>query len=145
MLFAANVQRGALTVNYMIVIYWQTTKALIILNRYSKTCLKGPLKKETKIGFQDQSSLNGGQMYCRMLHGEHSAILSTFIKLPFVMKTFVLSVFEWPLRTGFTVHNLVLTFIVYRCPKHSYYSCIHAKGVFSYITVQVDFYDEQKR
>ena len=34
---------------------------------------------------------------------EHSAILSTFIKLPFVFKTFVLSIFEWPLKTGFTV------------------------------------------
>ena len=34
---------------------------------------------------------------------EHSAILSTFIKLPFDYKTFVLSIFEWPLRTGFTV------------------------------------------
>ena len=30
---------------------------------------------------------------------EHSAILSTFIKLPFVLKTFILSVFEWPLKT----------------------------------------------
>ena len=35
--------------------------------------------------------------------GEHSAILSTFIKLPFVMKIFVLSIFEWSLKTGFTV------------------------------------------
>ena len=34
---------------------------------------------------------------------EHSAILSTFIKLPFVLKTFVLSIFEWLLKTGFTV------------------------------------------
>ena len=34
---------------------------------------------------------------------EHSAILSTFIKLPFVFKTFFLSIFEWPLKTGFTV------------------------------------------
>ena len=34
---------------------------------------------------------------------EHSAILSTFIKLPFVFKTTVLSIFEWPLKTGFTV------------------------------------------
>ena len=38
-----------------------------------------------------------------MLQGEHSAILSTFIKLPFVIKIFVLSIFEWPLKTGFTV------------------------------------------
>ena len=30
-------------------------------------------------------------MYCDMLQGEHSAILLTFIKLPFVIKTFVLS------------------------------------------------------
>ena len=36
--------------------------------------------------------------------GEHSAILSTFIKLPYVFKTFVLSIFEWPLKTGFTVY-----------------------------------------
>ena len=44
--------------------------------------------KKTKTGFQDQFSLNGGQKYCRMLQVEHSAILSTFIKLPFVIKIF---------------------------------------------------------
>ena len=33
----------------------------------------------------------------------HSAILSTCIKLPFVIKICVLSIFEWPLKTGFTV------------------------------------------
>ena len=38
-----------------------------------------------------------------MLQSEHSAILLTFTKLPFVIKTFVLSIFEWPLKTGFTV------------------------------------------
>ena len=31
-----------------------------------------------------------------------SAILLTFIKLPFVIKIFVLSIFEWPFYTGFT-------------------------------------------
>ena len=46
---------------------------------------------------------------------EHSAILSTFIKLPFVFKTFVLSIFEWPLKTGFTViHSLVIC--IAECP-----------------------------
>ena len=34
---------------------------------------------------------------------EHSAILLTCIKLPSVFKTLVLSIFEWPLKTGFTV------------------------------------------
>ena len=70
---------------------------------YSKTCLKRSFKKETKIAFQDRLSLNAGQKYCRMLQGEHSAKLSTFIKLPFVIKIFVWSIFEWPLNRGFTV------------------------------------------
>ena len=34
---------------------------------------------------------------------EHSAILSTFRKLPFHITIFVLSIFEWPIYTGFTV------------------------------------------
>ena len=48
---------------------------------YSKTCVKRPLSKRPKIGFQDKLSLNAGKKYCRMLlgEGEHSAILSTFI------------------------------------------------------------------
>ena len=40
---------------------------------------------------------------CSIWKMEHSAILSTFIKLSFVKKTFVLSIFEWPLKAGFTV------------------------------------------
>ena len=71
--------------------------------KYSQTCLKQSLKKKTKIGFQDQLLLDASQKYYRMLQGEHSAILSIFIKLPFVTKTFVLSIFEWPLKTGLTV------------------------------------------
>ena len=70
---------------------------------YLSTCLKRSLKKKTRIGFRDRLSLNAGQKYCRMLQGEHSAILSTFIKLPFIINFFVLSIFEWPLKTGFTV------------------------------------------
>ena len=72
-------------------------------NVYGKICVKWPLSKRPKIGFQDQLSLNAGLKYCRMLQGEHSAILLTFIKLPFVIKIFVLSIFEWPIYTGFTV------------------------------------------
>ena len=51
---------------------------------YSKTCVKRPLSTGTKISFQDQLLLNAGQKYCRMQPLEYSAILSTFIKLPFV-------------------------------------------------------------
>ena len=75
----------------------------LILFFYSKICFKRPLKKKAKIGFQDRLSLNAGQKYCRMLQGEHSAILSPFIKLPFVIKICVLSTFEWPLKTGFII------------------------------------------
>ena len=67
---------------------------------YIKTCLKRPLKKDTKIGFQYQLALNAGQKSCRM---EHSAILLTMVKLPFVIKIFVLSIFEWRLKTDFAV------------------------------------------
>ena len=37
---------------------------------------------------------------------EHSAILLTFIKLPFSVETFVLSIFNWLFKTGFTVSGL---------------------------------------
>ena len=40
-----------------------------------------------------------------MLLGEHSAILSTFFKLPCAIKICVLSIFEWPFYTGFTMYD----------------------------------------
>ena len=77
----------------------------LAFSRYSKTCVKRPSSKRQKIGFQSyQLSLNAGQTYCRMLQREHSAILSTFIKQPVAIKTFILSIFEWPFYTGFSVH-----------------------------------------
>ena len=69
------------------------------VDNYSKTCVKRPLSKTLKIGFQDQLSLNAGRKYCRMLQRE----LLTSIKLPFDITIFVLSIFEWPFYTGFTV------------------------------------------
>ena len=62
--------------------------------QYSKTRVKQPLSERQKIGFQDQLSLNAGQKNCRMLQGEHSAILLTFIKLPFAINIFVLFIFS---------------------------------------------------
>ena len=69
---------------------------------YSKTCVKQPFSKSSKIGFQDQLWLNAGQKYCRMLQRAFFNTL-TFITLPFVIKIFVMSIFEWPFYTGFTV------------------------------------------
>ena len=65
--------------------------------------VKRPLKND----LQDRLSLNAGQKYCRMLQREHSAILSTFIKVPGAIKTFVLSIFEWPFYTVFTVLHFI--------------------------------------
>ena len=69
------------------------------------------LKKRGKL------SLNAGQTYCRMLQWEHSAILSTFIKLPFVITIFVLSIFEWPLKTRLTV---LVRFAFAKCSDETY-------------------------
>ena len=37
-----------------------------------------------------------------------SAILSTIIKLPFFIKTLVLSIVEWPFYTGFTIFSICM-------------------------------------
>ena len=55
----------------------------------SKTCVKRPLSKRQKNDFQDQLSLSEGHKYCKMIQGEHSAVLSTFINLTFVIKNSV--------------------------------------------------------
>ena len=61
---------------------------------------------------------------------EHSAILSTFIKLRFAINIFVLSIFEWPLKTGFTVVFKILEHLPYvyassKCSDKITYMCIH--------------------
>ena len=70
------------------------TSTYLLITEYSKT---GHSNRRPIIGFQYRLSLNAGQKYCKR---EHSAILSTFIKLPFAFKTFIWSIFEWPLKTG---------------------------------------------
>ena len=62
------------------------------VSHYSKTGLKRPLKKKIKLWFAIPIIA-----YCRskvLQNAEHSAILSSCIKLPVVFKTFVLSIFE---------------------------------------------------
>ena len=72
---------------------------------YSKICVKWPLSKRPKIGFQDQISLNAGQKYYRMLQVEHSALLRPAIRCELLLRSFCLSFFEWPFYTGFTVYH----------------------------------------
>ena len=65
---------------------------LIQWKTYSKTCLKWPLSKRPKIVFKTNYPLMQVKSIAECW--EHSAILSIFIKLPFGIKIFVLSVFS---------------------------------------------------
>ena len=91
----------------------------------SKTCRKRPLQKE------DQLSLNAGQKYCRMLLGAFCKILSTFIKLPFVIKIFILSSFEWLLKTGFTVLTTCMYFLFCGIGTHCKMNIFYWSEIFS--------------
>ena len=59
-----------------------------------------------------------------MLQGEHSAILSTLIKLLFVIKTFVSSICEWPFYTDFTPFQIYIVFEASQ-KEISYFHCYY--------------------
>ena len=56
------------------------------------------------------------------VQGEHSAILSSFIKLPFFIKIFVLSISEWPLKIHFTQITLSPQHTVLSTQQRAYQS-----------------------
>ena len=68
-----------------------------------KPVLSGHPKKDQKLVFKTDYRLMQVKSIAECSKREHSAILSTCIKLPSVFKTFVLSILEWPLKTGLTV------------------------------------------
>ena len=76
---------------------------LPVIYMYSKTCFKRPLKKRPKMVFKTHYRLMQIKKVLQNAPREHPAILLTCIKLPSVIKTFDLFIFEWPLQTGFTV------------------------------------------
>ena len=68
-LISLSIYGFALVKTRVIMAFGSTFYALIRGQLYSKTCVKWPLSKRPKIGFQDQLSLNAGQTYSRMLQG----------------------------------------------------------------------------
>ena len=60
-------------------------------------------QKDGKLVFKTNYHLMQVKSISECSKGEHSAILLTFIKLSFVIKIFVLSIFEGLFYTGFTV------------------------------------------
>ena len=84
-----------------------TYKQVHEIYRCSKTCVKRPLSKRPKMVFQTNYPLMQVKSIAECSKRKHSAILSTFIKQPVVIKIFVLSIFEWPFYTGFTITVLI--------------------------------------
>ena len=70
-----------------------------------KPVFSGHSKKRPKLIFKTDYRLMQVKSIAECSKREHSAILSTFIKPPFVIKIFVLHIFEWPLKTGFTIFH----------------------------------------
>ena len=85
----------------------------------------GHSQKDKKMGFQDQLLLNAGQKYCRMLQGEHSAILLIFIKLPFAKCCHPHKIKS--LLTYLLLRSLFVYFLV--AVLHRFY-CIQIFGMF---------------
>ena len=72
------------------------------ISKYSKTCVKWPLAKRPKIGFQDQLLLNAGQKYCRYLQyflpslSYHLSLRSLFLCGRFTQVLLYSSIFVIP-------------------------------------------------
>ena len=70
-----------------------------MITRYSEPFLNGHSQKERKIVLKTN-------YYLMKVKSVAECILQYFrpsLSYPFVIKIFVLSMFEWPLKTGFTV------------------------------------------
>ena len=72
-----------------------------------KPVLSGHSKRRPKLVFKNDYYL---MQVKSIAECSKRAFYNTFdhIQLPFVFKTFVLHIFEWPLKTGFTVQWLLL-------------------------------------
>ena len=78
---------------------------------YSKTCVKRPLAKRPKIGFQDLLSLNAGQKKCRSKVLQNVPLCSKgsilqYFPLSLSYHLSIRSIFEWRFYTGFTVYTI---------------------------------------
>ena len=75
------------------------------LHRHSENgALSGNSIRIPKLGFNTECHLMQVKNIAECSYGEHSAILSASIKRQFFSQTFVVSICQWPLKTGFTVH-----------------------------------------
>ena len=68
-----------------------------------KSVLRGHSERTPKLVSNTDNRLMQVKSIAECPKGSILETLSTFIKLPFSIKTFVLSIFKWPPKTGFTV------------------------------------------
>ena len=88
-----------------------TYKFIIMVNTV-KPVLSSHSKRRSKIVFfKANYRLMQVKSIAECSKGSILQILSSFIKLPFVIMIFVLSIFELPLKTGFTVHVSRITLL----------------------------------
>ena len=81
----------------------KTLKTCLFTEKYSKTCVKRSLSKRPEIGLQDKTIAKCRSEVLKNAQRGACCKRSTFMKLPFFIKIFVLSVFEWPFLHRFTV------------------------------------------
>ena len=80
---------------------------------YCKSCLKLPLKKDQKLDFKSDFGLMQVKSIAECSLAIFDLQLSTFIKVPFVFKILDLYIFEWTLKTGFTVFAMFYLKCIY--------------------------------
>ena len=68
-----------------------------------KPVLNSHSKRRPIIGFQDQLSLDAGQKYCRMLSWSILQYFRPSLSYQCLKDLHFSSIFEWQLKTGFTV------------------------------------------
>ena len=83
-----------------------------------KPVLSGHSNKHQKLVFKTYYHLLQVKSIAECSNRDHSAILSTFIKLPLIIKIFFLSIFEWPLKTGITVFYVYCSSLTVNEPRH---------------------------
>ena len=77
---------------------------LVGLNiKCSKTCLKQPLKKKTKIGFKTDYRLMQVKSIAECSNGSLLQYFPPSLSYHLSLRSLFCLFFEWPLKTGFTV------------------------------------------
>ena len=94
-----------LTIFCRLLIFSKSTFSKNSFKNTEKPVLSGHSKEDQKKVFKTDNHLMQVKSIAECSHGvlEHTAVLMTCTKLPHGFKTFILSIFEWLLKTGFTV------------------------------------------